>query len=637
MSVFENSKWIWSSPQAAPDEYGEFYTGFDFSGGNAVLNISADSNYAAYVNGKLAAFGQYADYPHDKVYDSVDITAFCRPGKNSLAVIVWYFGIGTSAVYCMGNAALMFEVINGERTAAVSSTATLSRKSLAYISHKQKKITGQLGFSFEYDANKQDGWMTGQTNGFAPSLEVKQTLPLRPRPNKKLELLPVVAAKEIKRFNDCKVLFDLGEEYAGFLYLDIQSDVAQRVTVAYGEHIVDGTVRRVIDSRDFSVTYIASPGENIYLNPFRRLGCRYLELTFEAPAYINKAGIAPTVYPLTEKPRPPLDPVKAEIYDICVNTLKLCMHEHYEDCPWREQGLYTMDSRNQMLCGYYAFGEYQFARSCLELISHDDREDKLLSICYPKSEGKVIPSFSLHFATQLLEYYKYSKDISLLKQTYPKLCSVLKAFTDRLKDGLVLPFAHADAWNFYEWNKTLDGKNTDLESFDLPLNALLSIALKNAGEIVRIIGEKDTFTAVANKVNNAVNAVFYDDQKGVYFDFDSKQSYSQLGNSLAILCGAANGERARSVAQKLLTDDSMIKVSLSMMCFKYDAWLLVDKELYTKEIFDEIKRVYAPMVALGNRTVWETEVGESDFKKAGSLCHGWSAMPIYYYNILKEN
>ena len=41
------------------------------------------------------------------------------------------------------------------------------------------------------------------------------------------------------------------------------------------------------------------------------------------------------------------------------------------------------------------------------------------------------------------------------------------------------------------------------------------------------------------------------------------------------------------------------------------------------------------MLKTGNNTVWETELGESDFSNAGSLCHGWSSIPIYYYNILK--
>ena len=35
-------------------------------------------------------------------------------------------------------------------------------------------------------------------------------------------------------------------------------------------------------------------------------------------------------------------------------------------------------------------------------------------------------------------------------------------------------------------------------------------------------------------------------------------------------------------------------------------------------------------------TFWETIDGEKAFENAGSLCHGWSAMPIYYYHTLKE-
>ena len=36
--------------------------------------------------------------------------------------------------------------------------------------------------------------------------------------------------------------------------------------------------------------------------------------------------------------------------------------------------------------------------------------------------------------------------------------------------------------------------------------------------------------------------------------------------------------------------------------------------------------------------VWETILGDADFDNAGSLCHGWSAMPVYYYNkILKRD
>lgn len=39
----------------------------------------------------------------------------------------------------------------------------------------------------------------------------------------------------------------------------------------------------------------------------------------------------------------------------------------------------------------------------------------------------------------------------------------------------------------------------------------------------------------------------------------------------------------------------------------------------------------------GATTFWETELGADDFGGAGSLCHGWSAIPIYYLSVLAEN
>lgn len=39
------------------------------------------------------------------------------------------------------------------------------------------------------------------------------------------------------------------------------------------------------------------------------------------------------------------------------------------------------------------------------------------------------------------------------------------------------------------------------------------------------------------------------------------------------------------------------------------------------------------MLDQGATSFWETIKGEEDFHCAGSLCHGWSALPVYYYRI----
>ena len=75
-----------------------------------------------------------------------------------------------------------------------------------------------------------------------------------------------------------------------------------------------------------------------------------------------------------------------------------------------------------------------------------------------------------------------------------------------------------------------------------------------------------------------------------------------------------------------------ISCSLSLKCFVYDALLKTDKEKYKSFVLNDIRKTYKPMIKTG--TVWETVIGKEDFDGAGSLCHGWSSMPIYYFNIL---
>ena len=42
------------------------------------------------------------------------------------------------------------------------------------------------------------------------------------------------------------------------------------------------------------------------------------------------------------------------------------------------------------------------------------------------------------------------------------------------------------------------------------------------------------------------------------------------------------------------------------------------------------------MLDHGATTVWEDDEGAAAFDNAGSLCHGWSAIPIYYFHLLNQ-
>ena len=653
MNAFNKSKWIWPTSDARPDEYAEFYECIDFYGKSAELYISSDSNYTVYVNGSLAAFGQYADFPYKKVYDRIDLSRYMRQGKNVVAFRVWYYGVDTFSTYYPGRAGLLYSLYGDGTLISYSSAATRSRLSPTFIQHKCKSITVQLGLTFEYDSRRADAWMLGESDEsypFSESVELDMSPEMRERTCLPTEFGETVrgreiSGKDISPTSEHGRIFDLGREAVGFICLKLRCESDSPITVAFGEHILDGHVRREIGGRDFSFVYHPTRGEiNYYMNAFRRFGCRYVELICTSPLTDVQVSLRSVVYPLSEREAPEsLTFTEQKIYDACVHTLKCCMHEHYEDCPWREQALYTMDSRNQMLSGYYAFGEYLFPKANLELISEDNRPDGLLSICYPMKRDFAIPSFSLHYITECEEYLRYSSDEEFIRSIYPKINKTLNTFIDRIDEqGLVKSFEGGDMWNFYEWEDGLDGALSDSfkvdskAEYDLALNTLLSYAISRMISINERLGfNTDSLKTAKNTLNNAIHEYFYRPDFDLYETRKDTAHFAKLTNALAILSGVADTEAAKRIAKKLTEDDGLVDASLSMRAFLYDALISVDREKYSPYVLADIERIYAPMLKTGNNTVWETELGDADFDNAGSLCHGWSAIPIYYFNELK--
>lgn len=635
----ERSKWIAPAAEGGVDVYGEYRQSFVYRGDGAELLISADSNYAVYINGVFVNSGQYPDFPYYKVYDKLDVSSYCQEGENLLAIVVWHYGKSNMGYY-LGQEMLRFELQSGGELLAASTTATESRRSRAYQNGFAKVITGQLGFSFKYDLNAEDGWLTGDGDGFSESRTVDFDEPLFPRPVRKVNIGTPISATLCKEEGGVHYLFDLGRESVGYLDCKFRSATKQNILIAYGEHIVDGGVRYQVGKRDFSMDLVAREGENVYFNPFRRLGLRYLEVFCEAPIEIDRMTVRSVEYPVKHISPGPTDPLRKQIYDVAVRTLELCMHDHYEDTPWREQALYAMDSRNQILCGYYAFGEFAFPRASLYLISRDNREDGLLSICTPSDMDLTIPSFSLHYITEVYEYVKYSGDLTLLREVYPKMLSVLSVFTEKAgQDGRISVFMEEQHWNFYEWSRGLDGPHRKHETFryDAALSMLLLSALRRMQEMAEMLGRNEDWSGEIERLCKAIREDFFDRESGLYVNSTVDPEKSQLVNSLAILCGVAAGEEAGRIAAVLADSSSeLTPITLSMACFKYDALLAVDFEGYREWILSDIDQKYKRMLDAGATSFWETELGESDFQNAGSLCHGWSSMPIYYYHILLE-
>lgn len=682
--TFEKASWIWENTAPKPDEYAEFKCVFAADAKKKqYLSISADSDYTVYVNGALAAFGQYHDYPHFKVGDKVDISGFVYGGKNDIRVVVWYYGKSNMS-YSVGHAGVIFEVTENEKVVAFSSPDTPSRIAAGYVSHKCVDITEQLGLSYEYDATSAKGEFSPSVAADGISCDItlrpiKKTV-LRERttfkkafggtyrfinptgalsPDMQKAALTFIRADrsegwgtpfELRSDNGENVYFiiDLAREECGFLDFDITVPEACDVFIAYGEHLEDGRVRT--HKRNFTCVYHAKAGKNTFMNTFRRFGCRYLEFFVASKEVrVDYAGIRPVEYPLNVKKPDTGSVLRDAIYETSERTLSLCMHEHYEDCPWREQALYAMDSRNQMLFGYYAFGEYEFARASLYLMSQGQREkDGLLDICFPTDNKLTIPSFSLMYFIEMREYIVYSGDTSLAEECYHVLTVLAKAFLSRIDSTGLCPSFYSDDgdyWGFYEWSETLDGVFGETKKrYECPLNACLSIALWNMAKISHFLGftsDEKYYLEKTRKLNAAIRRNFWNEKDKLFVSFSDgeKEKYSVFVNSACVLCGAAD-EVDKSVIETILYSNGdgdtglyVIPITLSMHVMRYDAMLHLDKTC-GDFILDDIDRTYLYMLRHGATACWETIKGERDFDWVGSLCHGWAALPIYYYETL---
>ncbi len=683
---FQNAQWIFARdiPSNICNAYFDYQAEFCLEQtDNIRLFISASTLYAVYINGEFVDCGQYADYEDYQVYDELDISAFVRPGKNILKIAHYVIGANyfTHRIQIPG---VIFTLWQDDNCLLNSDEDVLSRQDMHYDSGDMEFISGQLGFVFKYDACAEEA-------AYQKSVLAGKEKHLFARPIKKLIIedettgtlktqgvyltdgkekpvgkkvyttyLSTRTVDELLTVNEDSTqwhipeddmaegvyfLLDAGQESVGFLNLDFEVPEECDVLIGYGEHLEDLRVRSSIKKRNFAISYHAKAGRNQYFNPFLRMGMRYLQIHIASKqGVLHKAGIRNTYYPLQMPQNNISNALHHKIYDVSIRTLHMCMHEHYEDCPWREQSLYTFDSRVQMLCGYYAFGEYTFPKESLRLLAKSLREDGTLELCAPGIIPITIPSFTTIYLRQLKEYLDYSGDLEFIREVFDCAKCIVEKLEERIdKTGLIPCFAGDQYWNFYEWKDGLSGEEYFSENppYECPLNAFASDSFYCFARLCDAVQPElaTHYDALHGKLNENLHKAFFDPERNVYLTRlnDRERPLHAFTQALSLYVGATPKNVKAAVVENMLSD-RMTPCTLSASIYEYDV-LLQMGDTYRDYVRQEVETIWGKMLYAGATTFWETDLGDKDFHNAGSLCHGWSAVPIYLYgkyNLLEE-
>ena len=470
------------------------------------------------------------------------------------------------------------------------------------------------------------------------------------------------------------LLFDLGEESTGLLDLEFTAPAGTLLKISWGEHLEALRTRSHIGFRTFQSTYVCKEGYQHFIHYFNRLGLRYLELhvypaeermdasgdipTAEAQGQAKTAeiiwhyaGIRPLMYPVAELGGFSCkDALHQKIYDTAVRTLWLCMHEHYEDCPWREQALYSMDSLNQTLCGYYCFGEWEFARGSLRILGESMEEDGFLQIAPPGSMDITIPYFSFQWVLALRDYLYFTKDRQFVEEMWIYVERLVHKRLETLEDGLLPVPLGEKYWHFYEWSDGLDGlveqgcKGLPADAprrVDAPFQLTFILMLQAVCDMAGLLQKEELQQQLKETIGQmqaATHILFFSKERDAYLTYADErdgqwylreEAPKELVQAWAVLAGIVPGEKEAPLLETLAKNRYQ-GATLSMLRFKYEA-LLTRSEQYAEVVFDDIAARWGRMLYQGATSFWETEEGASDFGHAGSLCHGWSAMPVYFY------
>lgn len=444
---------------------------------------------------------------------------------------------------------------------------------------------------------------------------------------------PLITADD----NGYYLIIDLKRESCGYLTFRLNASAGTCIDIVHGEHLRDGRVCGSMGRYDFGDQYICRDGLNAFTHWHRRYGARYIELHFTrtgaTPLAINFVGIIPVDLPL---PTPTEfsceDRLLLHIRNLAIDTLHLCMHEHYEDCPWREQAMWTYDSRMQMVFGYYVWGNYDYVAAALDLIARSDNGSAYLAKVAPGiPDLRPIPSFTLVWPAALRELGLYSGSFDTARRHLTVMDRIIDQALQRRDDNKHLYHSGTtpDIWNFYEWTGSLNALDTFPQA---PYNIYLYECLQAAADIHQALGNPQRSRELHETAHNLATAIektFWDETKGVYSALRPGEHLLDYEHIQAIML--ANNLVPPDKIPRLhhaITAGQLIPNSFGSYRYLLDA-MMNGTPATRQQISFSMDRQFEPAAFAGATSLWETFAGADDFSGNGSLCHAWSSVTPY--------
>lgn len=586
---------------------------FDKKIKNASIEIFGDTRYFIWQNGSFVGTGPCppcGDFDMPYQYSS---TYDCEIDKNYIDFLV---RVQTPPVVqtdsSKGKGGLIMEACltfeDGTKSIVYTDETWLARQEKEFMS------PGYMDYT-----RKRDEWRN--------AVLTENVWNVLPAPIKNLSFETVSSEKfTVEPHSKKEFKVDLDKIYSAFSALDIKADgdykieliTAEKGEISKKKHYIRGKKSESYRSNEyFSVGEYCLIAENMSDTP--------LEIT---------SDVIFVCYPSEENGYFKCsDDMLNRIYDLGKWTVKICRQALELDSPVHQENLLcTGDYIVESLVNNFTTGDYSLTR--FDVVRMGE---------YLHTTGGYIygGNYAIMWVKWLYEYYIYSGDKSVFKETLGGLEELLKRHKAMEgENGLLVDIS---GYSFVDW-AYIDGHSL----FQPPralgeavTNAYYYNTIKTAARIYEILDMTEKAEYYGKKASNmlkAFNETFFDAEKGLYFDGlndpspcndwipenPEKRYYTRYSNTLAVLFDICDKDRQKDIMEWVLKEENLDGVQPYFMHFVFEA---VQKTgLFEKYGMNLIRKwqVLVDDCEKGLHEVWR------DFEGYGTdYSHGWGSTATY--------
>lgn len=591
---------------------------------NAHIKIATDSKYWLWVNGKMVVFeGQLkrGPNPRDTYYDELDFQKYLVKGKNTIAVLTWYWGRDGFDHKNSGQSALLLEAELGDKK-IISDTTWKAIHHPAFGNTDAPVPNYRLPeFNVYFDARR-DLPLWYQSNfdnhSWAKVLEYGMP-PVGPWNNMVKRPIPFWANSGLVDYTNPSdfpdetdgkpIIAKLPKNITITPYLKIKARAGLKLDIRT-DNYKGGSEYNV------RTEYITKEGVQEF-ETFGYMNGHEVQYTIPEGVKIIALKYRETRYN-TELAGEFLcnDSFYNKLWEKSYNTLNVNLRDAIQD-PDRERAQWWGDAvilMGEILYACDKNGIPAIQKAIRNLVDWQKPDGVLYSPVPAGSWDKELPVQMLASIGKygFWNYYLYTGDTAMIRYVYPAVKKYLNLW-QLGEDGLVVH--RPGGWDWLDWGEDIDAPLLDNAWYYMALQAAMQMA-----ELTENSSDTAGYQAQIKSIKENFNKKFWTGT--AYKSPANKGVIDDRGNGLAVVAGLADADKFEFI-KKVLQNE--FHASPYMEKYIMESFFIMQD---AKGGLARMKKRYTNMVSSRLTTLWEGWGIGSEGYGGGSYNHGWSGGPL---------